>query len=100
MEQESGLMPHHFPVLDCYTSSKTGVILYIQKSVILGSVFGFGGLLALSDRWHYPRYNTRVERREGETNDEFAARREQARLQDKKVHRKYYWGFSDRVDRR
>lgn len=67
--------------------------VFMLSSVILGSVFGFGGLLALSDRWHYPRYNTGVERHEGETDDEFAARWEQARQQDRKVHRKHYWGF-------
>jgi hypothetical protein len=67
--------------------------VFTLGSVILGGIFGFGGLLALSDRWYYPRYHIRVERREGETNDEFAARREQARQQERKVHLKYYWGF-------
>src|SRR5260370_41845031 len=26
-----GRMPHHYPALDCYTSSKMRVILYVQK---------------------------------------------------------------------
>lgn len=62
--------------------------VFALGSVILGSVFGFGGLLVLSDRWYYPRYNTRVKRREGETDDKFAARRKQAHQE---VQR--YWGF-------
>jgi len=68
--------------------------VFTLGAVILGGVSGFGGLLVLADRWYYPRYNIRrVERREGETDDEFAARREQAHQQDRKVQRKYYWGF-------
>jgi hypothetical protein len=67
--------------------------VFTLGSVILGGVFGFGGLLVLSDRWYYPRYNIRVERHEGETDDEFAVRKEQAHQQERKVHRKHYWGF-------
>jgi hypothetical protein len=67
--------------------------VFTLGSVILGSLSGFGGLLVLSDRWHYPRYTIRVEQREGETDDEFAARREQARQQERKIHRKHYWSF-------
>ena len=67
--------------------------VFTLGSVILGSVFGFGGLLALSDRWYSRRYTTSVERYEGETDEEHAARWEQARQQDSKVHCKQYWGF-------
>ena len=67
--------------------------VFTLGSVILGGMFGFGGLLMLSSRWHYPRYNIRVERREGETSNEFAARREHARQQERKIHLKHYWGF-------
>jgi hypothetical protein len=67
--------------------------VFTLGSLILGSVFGFGGLLLLSYRWHYPRHKTIVKRRESETNDEFAARIEQARQQDRKFRRKHYRGF-------
>ncbi|HEU5375407.1 MAG TPA: hypothetical protein VFV38_08215 [Ktedonobacteraceae bacterium] len=69
------------------------LIVFTPGSLIFGSVFGFGGLLALSDRWYDRRYSTGVERREGETDDEHAARWEQARQRDKNVRRKHYWGF-------
>jgi hypothetical protein len=62
-------------------------------SVLLGSVFGFGGLLALSDRWYTQQYHTSVEQQEGETDEEHTARWEQARQQKRNVHRKHYWGF-------
>lgn len=67
--------------------------VFAPGSVILGSVSGFGGLLALSDRWHALRVPPRAERREGETEDEFAARQEQVRQQERRVQRKHYWGF-------
>jgi hypothetical protein len=66
--------------------------VFTLGSVILGSVFGFGGLLVLSARWQYTRHTTSVERREGETNDAFTARCKQAD-QARKAHRKHYWGF-------
>lgn len=62
-------------------------------SVFLGSVFGFGGLLVLSDRWYDRRFNARVERREGETDDEHTVRWEQARQRERNIHRKQFWGF-------
>jgi hypothetical protein len=69
--------------------------VFTLGSVILGSVFGFGGLLALSDRWYSPRSPTRIERREGETYDELMARArlKPARQQERNGRRKRYWGF-------
>lgn len=67
--------------------------VFLPGSLILGSMFGFGGLLALSNRWYAQRYHTSIEQREDETDDEHTARWEQARQQDRKVHRKRYWGF-------
>jgi hypothetical protein len=67
--------------------------VFTLGSVILGSVCGFGGLLVLADRWYPPRYRTNVERREGETDDELAARVEQARQQEKHAHLRHYWSF-------
>jgi hypothetical protein len=67
--------------------------VFTLGTVFLGSVFGFGSLLLLSDRWHYRRSTTSVERREGETDDEHTARWEEARRRERNVHRKQFWGF-------
>jgi hypothetical protein len=67
--------------------------VFTPGSVILGGVFGFGGLLALSDRWYSRRSTASIERREGETDEEYTARWEQARRQERNVHRQHYWGF-------
>lgn len=69
------------------------LMVFMPGSLILGSLFGFGGLLALSDRWYHRRYHTSIERHEGETDDEYAARWEEARQRERQVQRKQYWGF-------
>lgn len=67
--------------------------IFTLGSVLLGSVFGLGGLLLLSGRWYPRRPHTRVGRREGETDDEQAARQEQIHQQERNIYRKQYWGF-------
>jgi hypothetical protein len=51
-----------FVVLTLFVSTRllSGLVpvltVFTLGTVILGSVFGFGGLLVLSDRWHYKHY--------------------------------------------